>query len=321
MIKDSNILITGGHGFIGAHLAKHLGEDSLNNRIVILDLHTTGRTTGIDLDINSLKSVTTVNGSLLNEADLNKLPNDFDYIIHAAGFLGIDKVAEMQLETMKLNIDGTHNCLNLAARQKKKPFVLIFSTSEIYGIHSDKAIESDDAIIPTQGKRWCYAASKLAAEYYLKAYIQEYSIKGAIVRPFNVFGPYRHGSNAMTKIISLAIENKPISISGDGKQVRAWCYIDDFCQGITSILKNSTGTGDAYNLGDPRNQISMLDLAKLITSLLGSNSKIIISNSTIEDVLFRVPDISKAVNLLGYKPKVVFNNAIMNVAKLLKKES
>src|SRR5690606_13989881 len=188
-----------------------------------------------------------------------------------------------------INVLGTRNCLELAAQQVKRPHVLVFSTSEIYGSDCTEPDETDASIIPTTGKRWSYATSKLAAEYYLKAYIQQYNIRGSIIRPFNVFGPFRYGSNAMTTIVEKAIKNQPITISGDGTQVRSWCSVGDFCKGIIAILVGSTGNGAAYNIGDARNTLSMESLAKKIVSITNSSSKIIIAHNVTEDIALRIP--------------------------------
>ena len=314
MIKNSNILIMGGYGFIGAHIAKLLSEPKLNNKITVFDANISDNTTGNDLDLNKNSRVSIIQGSILDEQDMSSLPKNFNYIIHAAGFLGIEKVAEMQLKTMDINILGTRNCLDLAVRQKVKTRILIFSTSEIYGIHCEKPNEDDSSIIPMNGKRWCYATSKVAAEYYLKAYIQEHRISGSIIRPFNVFGAYRYGTNAMTNIINKAIHNEEITISGDGHQIRSWCAIEDLCAGVMAILEKGSGTGDAYNIGNPNNAISILGLAELIVSITDSKSKINVMYSISEDVLHRVPNISKANKKLGYSPKININTEIKKVA-------
>ena len=317
MIQNSKILITGGYGFIGAHLALRLAGPKLNNQITVFDLDSSPHTTGDDLKLLEMYNITISLGSVLEPKDFAKLPNDFDYIVHAAGFLGINKVADNQLITLDVNIIGTRNCLEFAAKGTIKPRVLVFSTSEIYGTECAEPDEISPSIIETTGKRWVYAASKLSAEYYLKAYIQQYGIKGSIIRPFNVFGPYRYGTNAMTTIVRKALDNEDIIISGDGTQIRSWCYIDDFCDGIVSILALADGDGEAYNIGDIRNQLSINDLAEKVVSLTNSDSSIVITGNCIEDVALRIPNIDKATSQLGYKPHAVFDESILKIADWL----
>ena len=321
MIKNSKILITGGYGFIGAYLALLMADANLNNEIVILDINNDSQTTGYDLELNRFSNIEFIKGSILDATTVLSLPKDFDYIIHAAGFLGIYQVAERQLSTMDVNVLGTRNCLELVIQQNKQPHVLLFSTSEIYGRDCSEPDETDLSIIPTTGKRWAYAASKLAAEYYLKAYIQHYDIRGSIIRPFNVFGPYRHGTNAMTSIIERAINNNAITISGDGNQIRSWCYIEDFCKGILSVLIAGKGNGEAYNIGDARNSLTMNQLAKKIVEITNSSSEIVIAHNHTEDIAQRIANTKKAKDNFGYEPTYNFNDAIERVAEWLKKSS
>ena len=318
MIRNSKILITGGYGFIGGHLADALSDKKLKNQIVIFDMNTGDQTTGSDLNLLSRTNVEIINGSILDSFDLVELQNDYDYIIHAAGFLGIHNVAEHQLLNMDIKLQGTKNCLEVAKQQVNLKKFIQFSTSEIYGVESRYSSEVDDSVIKTTGKRWCYAASKLAAEYYLKAYVQEYGLNAAIVRPFNVYGPHRYGSNAMTALISKAINNENINVSGDGEQLRAWCHIDDFCKGVIGLMETVTDPGDAFNIGDDRFCLSIYELANRIVRLTSSTSDIKILHNETEDVLERKPDISKAKNALAYSPSRDLNQGIIEVADWLR---
>lgn len=318
MIRNSKILITGGYGFIGGHLAEALSDEKLKNKLVIFDMNTGDQTTGSDLSLRLRANIEIIKGSILDSFDLVELQNDYDYIIHAAGFLGIDNVAEHQLLNMDINLQGTKNCLEVAKQQVNLKKFIQLSTSEIYGVESRYSSEVDDSVIKTTGKRWCYAASKLAAEYYLKAYVQEYDLAAAIVRPFNVYGPHRYGSNAMTALISKAINNENINVSGNGEQLRSWCHIDDFCNGVIGLMETVTDPGDAFNIGDDRFCLSIYELAKRIVGLTSSRSDIKILHNETEDVLERKPDISKAKNTLAYLPSRDLNQGIVEVADWLR---
>lgn len=315
MIRDAEILITGGYGFIGSHIAEKLVQPELGNAVTLLDINTGSGTTGNALGLNQVPDITTVEASITDAENLEDLPTRYDYIIHAAGYLGINNVAQQQALTMDTNIMGTRNILDFAARHRETPGFLYFSTSEIYGTDSAGSKEDDPVAIPSSGSRWCYATSKIAGEYYLRAYSQTYGISGGIVRPFNVFGPHRNGSNAMTTLVSKAVIDEDLKISGDGQQVRAWCYIDDFCDGAIRILERPSDGIEAFNIGDDTHVFTMAGLADEIVRAAGSKSKIELLHDSIEDVRYRIPNIDKARLYLGYEPKTDFQIALGNVVE------
>lgn len=313
MVHGSEVLITGGNGFIGAHLAKALLQPENDNRVTVLDMVAGEGTTGGDLGLADFANAEFVEGSVVDPECFSKVEPKFDYIVHAAGFLGINKVAEQQGLTLDTNITGTRNLLEFAARHDEKPRVVYFSTSEIYGVECAGPTESDPVVIPSSGDRWCYATSKIAGEYYLRAYNQSHGIGGGIVRPFNVFGPHRYGSNAMTTLVNRAIRGEELTVSGDGQQVRSWCYIDDFCAGVQALLAHDNEGVEAFNIGDDTNVLSLQALAEKIISLAGSSSNVRLLQNAIEDVRFRIPNIDKARAELGYDPAVEFDEAISRV--------
>jgi UDP-glucose 4-epimerase len=256
-------------------------------------------------------------GNILDPSLFARLKDDFDYIVHAAGVLGIKKVVEEPLLTADVNVFGTRNVLEFARTQKKLKRFLLFSTSEIYGQSAGLVSENDPAIIPNQGMRWVYASSKHFSEYLLKAFIKEYGLPGVIIRPFNVYGPFRKGGNAMTAIVQKALNGEDIYLSGDGTQMRAWCYIDDFIQGLYAALHKENIIGEAFNLGNPEQYLSIHQMSRLICKLLNSSSKIHITGSQEDDVLDRRPSIQNARECLGYDPKVDLQSGILEVANYL----
>lgn len=313
MVKNAKILITGGCGFLGSYIAQALAGESTNT-LVLFDKAVGDGTTGAQLGLTKLPNVTVIAGSILSEHDMSALPNDFDYIIHAAGFLGIHNVAENQLDNMDINILGSRHCLEVARRQQRLQMYVQFSTSEIYGVDSKDSKEDDDSVIKTVGARWTYATSKLAGEYYVKAYAQRYKVPGVIVRPFNVYGAHRLGGNAMTALITNALQNEPLRLSGDGQQVRAWCNVYDFRDALVALLTTDVAPGEAFNIGDDRFVLTMQELAERIISVTNSSSKIEIQHNDTEDVLQRKPHIAKARARLGYEPKVSLETGIQQVA-------
>ena len=316
LISKKHILITGGLGFIGSFLAQALLQRG--NRIVLLDQTSPEHSSAYEMNILSHPAVQVLQGSILDAQFLEKLPIDFDHIIHTAGILGIKKVSEKPILTANVNVLGTKNILDVAIKQKQLSRFIHFSTSEIYGTEANNSREEDHAVIPNTGTRWIYASSKHFSEYLLKAYISEYGVPGVIVRPFNVFGPHRKGGNAMTTLIRKALRNEEIQIDGTGMQTRCWCYIDDFIAGVLSLLSKEGIVGEAFNIGNDSEPISMLRLAQRICHLLHSSSPISILNNQSDDVLNRSPNIQKAALFLGYQPQVCLDKGILQTAQFEK---
>jgi len=303
-----NILITGGCGFIGYNLVAEIIRNHDYENIQIFDEK--GYLPFYDpLRLHTNKKVRFIRGSVMERDAFDQCLKS-DYIVHAAGFLGIQNVANESSKTLDVNILGTRNCLEYAARQKNIKKFLIFSTSEIYGSHTDKFCEEGSAVIQTTGERWCYAASKLAAEQYTLAFSREKNIPYTIVRPFNVYGPYRLGSNAMTTFIERALSGENILISGDGTQKRAWCHVNDFINGAIRATIFPSGVNEAFNIGNPFGECSIFELAEFIIQLSGSSSRIIVTQAHTEDILARSPNINKARKILGFNPSINLKDGI-----------
>ena len=171
--------------------------------------------------------------------------------MHTAGFLGVQAVAEHPLLTMDVNILGTRNCLEFALGQDRMQRIVTFSTSEVFGTFANKATEGDMAMIPTDGDRWCYSTSKLASEQYTRAYGRDHDMPYTIVRPFNVYGPHRFGSNAVSRFTEAAVAGDRITVQGDGSQRRAWCHVDDFVGGVLAAMTQPGGLNEDFNIGNP----------------------------------------------------------------------
>jgi len=195
---------------------------------------------------------------------------------------------------------------------------VLFSTSEVYGVEAFNCKEEDPAIIPSVGSRWIYASSKCFSEHLLRAYIKEHKIFGTIVRPFNIYGPLRRGTNAMTALVNAALNGSDITVEGDGKQSRCWCYIEDAIDGMLKILLADYLNGEAFNLGNDSEPISILHLAEKICSLLNSPSEIKVLHNKHEDVLNRAPNINKARAILGFNPTTSLKNGIIKLSDSLK---
>ncbi|MCH8329096.1 MAG: NAD-dependent epimerase/dehydratase family protein, partial [Nanoarchaeota archaeon] len=186
-----------------------------------------------------------------------------------------------------------------------------FSTCEIYGAEEFRVAEDSPASIgPVGYSRWVYAASKLAGEHMAKAFHTQYDLPTVTVRPFNVYGPGQVGDSAMKTFISNAIAGETLVIKGGGEQVRCWCYIDDFVDGLMPLIFDDRAVGETFNIGDEQAGAEIGELAQMIVNLTGSKSKIEYDNSGPADILYRVPSIRKMAEMFGYSPKVSLQEGI-----------
>jgi nucleoside-diphosphate-sugar epimerase len=198
--------------------------------------------------------------------------------------------------------------------------LIIFSTSEVYGPYVYKATEDGLTTQGAVGKmRWVYATSKLAAEHLASCYAQEYNIPLTIIRPFNVYGPRQVGESAITKFTIAALKNDTLFIAGDGSQIRSWCYIDDFIDGVMAALESPVAIGEVFNLGNPKQTCIILNLAETILRLTNSTSEIRFFEQDAPDVEVRVPSTAKAQRLLGYAPRYGLEDGLKKTIRWYKK--
>lgn len=310
------ILILGGAGFIGSFLAMHYVNDY---EITIAD-HCEFSTSSLSFTpLLSYKNVTTINIDASKQEDVLSLGDDFDYIVHAVAILGIRKVVQESIPTIVTNFESCKSALELARRQKHLKKFLTFSTSEVYGKNVECASEEMDMQIGMSDEaRWCYAASKCVCEHLTSSYYRQYGLPAIIIRPFNVFGEHRLGSNAMSKFVASALMNQNIVLDGDGSQIRAWCYISDFINGISLALESDC-VGECFNIGNPYNVITIHELAQKIITVTNSKAQIIISNNSTPDVFRRTLRIDKARRLLGYEPVCSLDEGVSAVVNWMSK--
>ena len=301
-MENKKILLTGGAGFIGSKLCELLSSD---NEILIYD----------NLRRNSIKNtallkkdnIKLIQGNVLDYAFLKKNVDSFKpgIVIHLAAIAGIDTVIKNPVSTMKVNMIGTYNMLEAIKDYAMDMERFIdFSTSEVFGSYAYKVDEKSTTNLAAVGEaRWTYSVSKLAGEHLTHSYYKEYGLKSVTVRPFNIYGPGQVGEGAIHEFIARAIRNEQIKIHGDGDQIRSWCYIDDFSEGIKLCLENQDAIGNSFNIGNPKGTITIGMLAQLIKQIAMSKSEIIYVPKNYVDVELRVPSIDKAKELLGFKPK------------------
>lgn len=311
MIQNKNIFITGGAGFIANTLIKRLVD---NNTITAFDnFH---RDTLSNSGYANHKNIRIVKGDVLDLESLRIAMKGADIVIHAAGIAGIDTVIINPVRTMQVNMSGTANALQAAYENGVKGRFVDFSTSEIFGSMAYKSTEESNTVAGSAGEaRWVYAVSKLAGEHLTHAYYKQYQLPTVTVRPFNVYGPGQTGEGAMQIFIQKALKNEDIYINGDGTQIRAWCYVDDFVECLLRCIEDPKAIGESFNLGNSRAVITILGLAQTVCRVLNSNSKILFKEQLSADIELRIPSVTKAEKILGFKAKVDLDEGIKKTAE------
>jgi UDP-glucuronate decarboxylase len=314
-LKGKRIFITGGAGFIGSHIAERVIED---NEVVIFDnLH---RNALQYTNISNHKNLTLVKGDILDCESLEKAIANSDIAIHMAAIAGVGTVVSKPSTTLKINLIGSYNTLE-ACRKKDVKRVIVFSTSEVYGPNIYEADEDGMTTLGPIGKpRWMYAMSKLASEFLAESYHREYGMKFTSVRPFNVYGPRQVGEGAIHNFIAKAVKNETITVHEPGSQVRSWCYITDMADAMELVLESPKAQGEVFNIGNPQATSTTLQTAETVIRLANSSSKIEFKKLEYPEVNIRVPSIEKAAKVLGFKPKVGFEEGIKRTIEWYKNQ-
>ena len=314
MIQNKKIFITGGAGFIANTLIGHYVE---KNKIIVYDnFH---RDTLSTSKYANHKNITIIKGDVLDLDHLTQSMKGADIVIHAAGIAGIDTVIKNPVNTMRVNMIGTSNALEAARINKIKDRFIDFSTSEVFGSMAFRSTEGDETVAGSAGEaRWTYAVSKLAGEHLAHAYYSQYKLPVVTVRPFNVYGPGQTGEGAIQIFIKRALLNQDIKIDGDGSQIRAWCYVDDFVDCLIRCIENPMAIGESFNLGNARAITTILGLAQEVIRILKSDSKIIFEAPLSADIAIRIPSVIKAKELLGFQAKVDLDNGVKQTARWIK---
>lgn len=313
------VLITGGAGFIGSHLCDSLV--AAGNEVSILD----NLSTGSERNIAHLNGKIKVNqGDIRDKELVEKLTKDSDLILHMAAALGVDNILENPIESISTNFYGSEVVLNAALKYDKR--IIISSTSEIYGKNSKQPLsESDDRVIGTPQKlRWTYSDAKALEEATAHFLFLTKELSVTTIRFFNTVGPRQTGKYGMVipRFVQAAFENKPLRIFGDGNQSRAFCHVHDVVRAILGLSFEDRSIGEVYNVGGEK-EISINSLANKIVAQIGSTSKIeYISykdaySAGFEDMVRRVPDISKINKVINWKPELSLENIIDDVARSL----
>jgi UDP-glucose 4-epimerase len=329
------ILITGGAGFIGSHLAEALLNQG--HQVTAIDNLSTGRFQNIQHLVDRWS-----NGSerppfrfaidtITNEIVLDRLVSECDFIFHLAAAVGVKLIVENPVHTIETNVMGTEAVLKAALRYRVK--VLVASTSEVYGKGNQIPFREDDDVVlgPTSRSRWAYAASKMVDEFLALAYFREKGLPVVIVRLFNTVGPRQTGQYGMVvpRFVQQAIQGDPLSVYGDGKQSRCFLHVQDAVAALINLAKCPESVGQVFNVGSTE-QVSISDLALIILDLIQKDPKIQKKKAPtpitfipydqayaegFEDMLQRVPDISKINRYIGWKPKHSLKKILIDVIR------
>ena len=309
-IKGKKIFITGGAGFIGSTLASRLCAD---NEMVLFD--NLDRNTLQHSELGKNKNIRLIQGDVLDFNALHQAMAGADIVVHAAAIAGIDTVIKSPVRTMEVNMIGTANVLKAAMQNKIKDRVLDFSTSEVFGSMAYRVSETTQTVAGSVGEaRWVYAVSKLAGEHLAHSYFKEFGLPVVTVRPFNVYGPGQTGEGALQIFVSRALKNEPITIYGDGTQIRAWCYIDDMVECLMLALEDKRAIGESFNVGNARAVTTIYGLAETVCRVLESKSKIEFKPALSADIELRIPETGKAKELLDFSAKVDLEEGVQKTA-------
>jgi UDP-glucose 4-epimerase len=310
------ILLTGGAGFIGSHLADHYVAKG--DQVTILDNFSTGSQENIS---HLAGRVTTVDGDIRNVDLVEKLTQEADLVLHMAAALGVNTILESPLESMSTNITGSEVVLNAAAKFNKR--IIIASTSEIYGKNPKQPLsEGDDRVVGAPQKiRWTYSDAKAIEEAMATALHTQTKLSVTTVRLFNTVGPRQTGRYGMVvpRFVEAALKNEALTIYGDGTQSRVFCHVNDAVQAIATIAATNATIGEVFNVGGS-GEISIKALAEKVISTTKSHSVITYTSYTdaypagFEDIQRRVPDISKIKQAIGWAPTKDLNAIIRDIA-------
>jgi dTDP-glucose 4,6-dehydratase len=291
----SRCVVTGGAGFLGSHLCDRLLERG--HEVVCLD----------NLDTGSLRNIEHIRDprfEFLNHdiTERVEIEGDVDFVYHLASPASPIDYARLPLHTLKVGAHGTHHMLGVA--KFKRARFLLASTSEVYGdpqVHPQP--ESYWGHVNPIGPRGVYDEAKRYAEALTMAYHRQQGLDTCIVRIFNTYGARMrpHDGRAIPTFLREALQDKPVTVFGDGSQTRSFCYVDDLIEGLIALVESEAHL--PVNIGNP-NEMSLLELAQAVIEVTGSRSEIVFEALPVDDPQVRQPDITRAKQLLGWEPKV-----------------
>ena len=301
------VLITGGAGFIGSHLAEKLL--ATGHEVIAIDDLSTGSLNNIEHIINNPK-FEFIYDNVRNAEMMHVLVEKCDIIYHLAAAVGVRLIVDEPVHTIETNIHGSEVVLSIANKFRKK--ILVASTSEVYGKSEKVPFKEDDDTVmgSTKFSRWAYACSKAIDEFLGMAYYEQFGLPVVIARFFNTVGPRQTGQYGMVvpRFVERALKNEPILIYGTGKQSRCFGYVEDVIEAVIKLMNHPDAPGRVYNIGS-QEEIAMEDLAKKIIEMTGSSSELkYISyeeayGKPFDDMMKRMPCLDRLQKIIGFKPE------------------
>lgn len=313
------VLITGGAGFIGSHLTDAC--IARGDEVFVIDDLSTGSLDNIERIANHPRFHCTVD-SVQNAPVLEELVDECDVIFHLAAAVGVKLIVESPVRTIETNVRGTEVVLAAASRERKR--LLITSTSEVYGLSDQVPFREDGNLVmgATTKGRWSYACSKAIDEFLALAYHREKKLPAIITRLFNTVGPRQIGRYGMVvpTLVSQALEGKPLTVYGNGRQTRCFGFIGDVVKSLLLLMDHPDTAGEVFNIGSTQ-EVSITHLAERILALTGSSSEIVYIpyneayEEGFEDMPRRVPDTSKAERFIGFTPGTSLDDILHEVIR------
>jgi len=314
---EKAILITGGAGFIGSHLAETL--ISQGKRVIVIDNLATGSLDNIASLLHH-PNFTFIEDTIAHLDLLHEVLPHCEFVFHLAAAVGVELIVRDPISVIETNIEGTMTVLRAAARHQTP--VLITSTSEVYGkgVRVPFSEEDDRLLGPTTKSRWCYAESKAVDEFLGLAYQRKQGLPVTIVRLFNTVGPRQTGQYGMVvpRFVRQALQGKPMTVYGDGQQTRCFCNVQDVVRALIQLSRTPQAAGHIFNVGSTE-EVSILSLAQTVREIAGSESEIVFIpydeayESGFEDMARRVPDIRKIQAMLGWTPRLSLRETIVQM--------
>lgn len=318
------VLVTGGMGFVGSHLAEALFAQG--HEVTVLDNLSTGRLENVR-SLENKRNFHLVIGDILNASLVDKLVERVDWVFHLAAAVGVQLIVKDPLRSLTTNIKGSEIVLENVYRYHRR--VLVTSTSEIYGKNAQGPLkEDDDRILGSPLKsRWSYSTSKAVDEILAYVYWKQKKVPTIIVRLFNTVGPRQTGHYGMVipRLVEQALRGEPLTVYGSGEQSRCFLYVKDAVEGMIRLMNHPDAVGQVFNLGN-QEEITINKLAEKIIALTQSSSKIVqipydqAYEEGFEDMERRVPDISKVSRFIGFKPTVDLEGILQLVIAELREQ-
>jgi UDP-glucose 4-epimerase len=319
------LLITGGAGFIGSHLAERLIE--MGHLVIALDDLSTGTSSNI-AQLEKNPNFEFIKGSMLDEKLVETLMSRVDGCFHLGAALGVQRILEKPYQSLVANIHGSEIAIKAAAEQGKRFFLA--STSELYGKNPNQPLteESDRVLGSPQLIRWAYSEAKALDESLAQMFMASHGLKFVTGRFFNTVGPRQSGAYGMVlpRFVASAMKNEPLLVYGDGSQSRVFCHVSDAINGVLKIFFDDKALGHAFNIGGEE-EISIKELAMRVISVTNSSSSIEYLPYSkaypegFEETMRRVPDTAKLRNMSGWKPEYSLDGIISDIEKYLRANS